>query len=267
MKNKVEAKMVCDSINHLQTRLTTVQVHCPKFLLQEIARHRVFSLSFNSARAIPAKTFRKSADYEPIKWLSNQPGMVGGAEIKGFKRWLAICTWRNLSEIDKIGHRILEWCGLHKQFTNRRLEGIAWVDGAISSTEWENFTKLRVHPDAQPEFNDLASQIEYLLATNQPDYLEPGEFHLPYIDSEDITDHPMSLLCLISSGRCARVSYGFKPDKHSFADINRAEKLMSSNPQHLSPFEHVARSPVEMEHSRSGNFRDWEQFRKIISDN
>lgn len=259
--------MVCDSINHLQTRITTIQTHVPKFLLQEINTHRVFSRSFNSSRAIPAKIMRKNADFEPLKWLSNQPGMTGGAELKGVKKWVAVGAWRGLSVIDKIGHAILEWCGLHKQYTNRRLESIVWVDGVITSTDWANFLKLRNHPAAQPEIKELASQIEYLLATNQPDYLEPGEFHLPYIDSEDITDHPMSLLCLISSGRCARVSYGFKPDKHSFADINRAEKLMSSNPQHLSPFEHVARSPVEMEHSRSGNFRDWEQFRKIISDN
>jgi hypothetical protein len=268
MKNKVKAKMVCDSINHLQTRLTTVQVHCPKFLLQEIARHRVFSLSFNSARAIPAKTFRKSADYEPVEWLSNKPGMVGGAEIRGFKRWFAIGTWRNLSVIDKIGHQILEWCGLHKQFTNRRLEGIVWVDGVISSTDWENFKKLRVHPDAQPEFKELATQIKSLLENNSPDYLDPGEYHLPYIDSDDFLDgDSLYDLCFVSSGRCARVSYGFSAVKNSPADLNRAYKLLESKPQHLSPFEHVARCPVEIENSRSGNFRDWEQFRKIISDN
>jgi hypothetical protein len=264
MKNKVEAKIVCDSINHLQTRLTTVQVHCPKFLLQEIARHRVFSLCFNSARAIPAKVFRKTADFEPIEWLSNQPGMVGGKEISGFKRWLAIGTWRNLSIVDRFGHKILEWCGLHKQYTNRRLEGVAWVDGVITSTEWENFMKLRIHSTAQPEFEALARQIGHLLENNQPDFLKPGEWHLPYIDIEDVQLYDTQTLCMISAGRCARVSYGFKAEKNALMDLARAEKLLSANPKHLSPFEMVARCPSEIEHSRSGNFRDWEQFRKML---
>jgi hypothetical protein len=264
MKNKIEAKIVCDSINHLQTRLTTIQVHCPKFLLQEIARHRVFSLSFNSARAIPAKSMRKNADFEPLEWLSNQPGMVGGKELKGIKRWVAIAAWRSLSTIDKLGHQLLEWCGLHKQYTNRRLESIVWVDGVITSTDWANFLRLRNHPDAQPEFRELAKQIEDLLATNQPNFLEPGEFHLPYIDEEDSRMYSTSFLCLISAGRCARVSYGFKTDKNSVIDLSRAEKLLRSNPKHFSPFEHVARCPAEMECSRSGNFRDWEQFRKML---
>ncbi len=262
--NKVSAKIICDNTNQLQTRLTTIQIRVPKWLLQEINTHRVFSRSFNSSRAIPAKTLRKSADFAPHIWIANQPGMSGNTEMRDIKLYIAIATWHSLTAIVKLGHWVLELCGLHKQYTNRWLEPIVWVDGVITSTDWANFLKLRNHRSAQPEIRNLANQIEKLLADNEPDYLEPGEWHLPYIDDEDVALHSLYELRLISAGRCARVSYGFKDVKDSAADLNRAEKLLSANPPHLSPFEMVAMVADTHESFKSGNFRDWVQFRQVI---
>lgn len=262
--HKVTATIICDSINESNTRLSTLQIHVPKFILQEINTHRVFSRSYNSARAIPARSMRFSAVFEPNAWLSNRSGMVGGVELEGFKLGVAIVTWRALSVIVKLGHRILEWCGLHKQHTNRWLEPIAWVDGVISGTDWLNFLKLRNHPDAQPEIRALANEIEQLLQDNPPDLLEAGEWHLPYIDDTDIENYPLETLCLMSAGRCARVSYGFKDIKNPEADLVRANRLLSSEPQHLSPFEHVAQCPGSRYRVKSGNFRNWVQFRQIL---
>jgi hypothetical protein len=134
----------------------------------------------------------------------------------------------------------------------------------ITGTDWANFLKLRNHPDAQPEIRDLASQIEKLLASNEPDFLEPGEWHLPYIDDEDVAIHTLYELRLISAGRCARVSYGFKDVKDSTADLSRAEKLLSANPPHLSPFEMVAMASEYPYDFKSGNFRNWVQFRQVL---
>jgi hypothetical protein len=262
--NKVSAKIVCDSTNQLQTRLTTFQVKVPKWLLQELNTHRVFSRSYNSARAIPSKVMRRSADFIPDEWLSNKPGMEGGEPLAGIRKLGAIATWHSLTAIVKLGHWVLELCGLHKQYTNRWLEPIVWADGVITSTDWANFLKLRNHPSAQPEIRDLANQIEKLLASNEPDFLEPGEWHLPYIDDEDVATHTLYELRLISAGRCARVSYGFKDVKDSAADLNRAEKLLSANPQHLSPFEMVAMVADTHESFKSGNFRNWVQFRQVL---
>jgi hypothetical protein len=265
--NKVSAEIICDSLNQNITRLTTFQIRIPLIIQAELNTHRVFSRSYNSSRAIPAAKIRMSADFEPMEWLSNQPGMVGGEEIKGIKKHIAIVTWRSMTEIDKIGHRILEWCNLHKQYTNRRLASALWVDGVITATEWDNFLMLRNHPAAQPEIRELAAQIELALSISIPDYLEEGEWHLPYIDAEDIEQYPLGKLRFISAGRCARVSYGFKDTKDSEGDLRRAEKLLNSNPKHVSPVEHVAMAPFNHGGSieiKSGNFTNWVQFRKLI---
>jgi hypothetical protein len=265
--NKVYAKIVCDSTNHLNTRLTTIQVRVPKWLLQEINTHRVFSRSYNSARAIPSKIMRREADFAPPIWIANQPGMSGNTEMRGVKLLIASTTWQSLTATVKLGHWILELCGLHKQYANRWLESIVWVDGVITSTDWDNFLKLRNHPSAQPEIRNLAWQIEKLLKGNDPIFLNEGDWHLPYIDVEDLMDYPIDKLRLISAGRCARVSYGFKDTKDSDGDLKRAEKLLNSVPAHVSPCEHIAMAPFNHGDAiefKSGNFRNWVQFRQII---
>ena len=266
--SEVNAKIICDSTNAFATRLVTIQIRVPKFLLQEINTHRVFSRSFNSARAVPAKTLRLSANFQPDEWLSNQPGMTGGSELTELKKIGAIVVWNSLTATVKLGHWLLELCGLHKQYTNRWLEPIVWVDGVITSTEWDNFLNLRNHPAAQPEIQELASQIDQLLKSSEPNYLRAGEWHLPYIDEKDIEEHPIEKLRMISLGRCARVSYGFRDIKDSQGDLKRAERLLTSDPAHVSPSEHIALCPVvrgeDYTNFKSGNFRNWIQYRKII---
>jgi hypothetical protein len=265
--NKVSAKIVCDSTNYQGTRLTTIQIRVPKWLLQEINTHRVFSRSYNSARAIPSKTMRREADFAPLIWIANQPGMSGDTELRGIKLFIASTTWQVLTTTIKLGHWILEFCGLHKQYANRWLEPIVWVDGVISSTDWDNFLKLRNHPSAQPEIGNLAKQIDHLLRDKKPIFLNEGDWHLPYIDVEDLCNHPIEDLRLISAGRCARVSYGFRGTKDSDGDLKRAKKLLSSVPPHVSPCEHIAMSPFNQKEAiefKSGNFRNWVQFRQII---
>lgn len=264
--NDITASVICDSINRSGTRLTTFQVHCPKFLLQEIARHRVFSLSFNSARAIPAKVMRISATFEPEAWLSNQPGMTGGKELTGIKLFCAKLIWRSLSIITKLGHKGLQASGLHKQYTNRWLEPIVWVDGVISSTDWDNYIALRAHPAAQPEMQALAYAIKRLLSDHKPKFLIAGEWHLPYIEKSETSNFDIAELCMISAARCARVSYGFSNIRDVAADFKRAEMLIVSKPSHFSPFEHVAFCPelAEIKTIQSGNYRDWAQLRQMM---
>jgi hypothetical protein len=266
--SEISAKIICDSTNASGTRLTTIQIHIPKWLIQEINTHRVFSRSFTSSRAVPAKTLRRSADFKPDEWLSNQPGMVGGDELEGVKKLGAIAVWHSLTSVVKFGHWLLELCGLHKQYTNRWLEPIVWVDGVITSTDWDNFLRLRNHPAAQPEIKALASQIESLLATGEPTFLNESDWHLPYVDADDLCSYTIEDLRLISAGRCARVSYGFKDTKDSEGDLKRAKRLLSSDPKHLSPFEHIALVLFDRSGNladfKSGNFRNWVQFRQVL---
>jgi hypothetical protein len=277
MKNVISAEVICDSINERGTRLTTLQIHCPTFILQEFNTHRVFSRSFNSSRAIPASKYRLSADFVPDQFLSNQSGMTGGEELTGWRYYLAVGTWKALTTINKIGHRVLELSNLHKQYTNRWLLPVAWADGVVTSTEWVNFMKNRTHPSAQPEMQQLANCIRVAMSLNMPDYLEDGEWHLPYIDVSDLMeaagDEPDQIkvsrkLALISMSRCARVSYGFKDKKSTAGDLKRAEMLINSEPIHAAPSEHVAQCPGPNYpvNFNSGNFRNWIQLRSILEE-
>jgi hypothetical protein len=262
--HKVSAKIVADSINHFGTRITTIQINVPKFLLQELNTHRQFSRNYNSARAIPAKVMRKSATFTPDEWFSNQAGMTGGKELSGFKRLVASITWQLMTRSTLLGHSVLTWAGLHKQHTNRWLEPIVWAQGVITSTEWANFLHQRNHSDAQPEIRLLAEQIEHLLATNSANYLEVGDWHLPYIDIDDVERFGIDDLLKISAARCARVSYGFKADKNVELDLKRFDMLMSGEVKHWSPCEHQAQVPDTKGHMHSGNFLNWRQYRKIL---
>ena len=259
---EIKATIVLDSINPSGDRLTTFQVHIPKWLLQEINTHRSLSRSYSSARAIPAKRYRKSSSFSPVAWTANKPGMQGGKELESWRLLLANFGWEFGRLTAKISHIILTAAGLHKQHTNRVLEPYSWADGIVSGTEWENFIKLRKHKDAQPEFYQLAEQISWLLDTNKPEQLELGEWHLPFIDNHDY------MRCielrydprLISGARCARVSYGSQEPFDIEKDFKRAEMLLNSTPKHASPFEMVALCSSK----GSGNYKGWYQYRHIL---
>lgn len=264
-KSKITATIVADSIGSHGIRLTTFQVRVPKFLLQEIARHRVLSLSFNSARAIPSKTIRQQVWHDPvmpIEWGSNRSGMSAGTALSGWRLKLAIIAWQFASKLACICHWVLSKLGLHKQHVNRILEGFVWADGAITSTEWDNLFKLRIHPDAQPEFCELATQMRDLLESHRPEILAVADWHLPYIAEHERAVYEPTTLKDLSASRCARVSYGLAAPDYD-RDIKRVKMLGSSDPPHLSPFEHVAQC-MFVEDYRSGNFTGWHQYRKEI---
>lgn len=269
-KSKITATIVADSIGSHGIRLTTFQVRVPKYLLQEIARHRVLSLSFNSSRAIPAKVIRSQVWQDPvipIEWGSNRSGMSAGASLRNWHLQLAKIGWLAASKLACICHWGLSKTGLHKQHVNRILEGFIWADGVISSTNWDNLFALRIHPDAQPEFRKLADEMRQSIRTNQPEYLTIADWHLPYITDDDRANNELATLKLLSASRCARVSYGLKPFDRD-ADMKRAYLLLNADPKHLSPFEHVA-SPLYGSFNtipQSGNYRGWYQFRKEIED-
>jgi hypothetical protein len=266
-KSKISAEIVADSVASSGVRLTTFQVRIPKFLLQEIARHRVLSLSFNSSRAIPAKTIRSQVWHDPvmpIEWGSNQPGMSAGKNLSGWRFLAARLIWQLASKTACICHYLLSKIGLHKQHVNRLLEGFIWADGVISATDWDNLFNLRCHPDAQPEFRELAMQMRGLLDSHNPEILRLGEWHLPYISDGERDFYDIGIQRDLSASRCARVSYGLKPFDIE-VDLNRCQRLKSGNPVHASPFEHVAQS-VYLPNYRSGNYRGWHQYRQNIED-
>ena len=99
-----------------------------------------------------------------------------------------------------------------------------------------------------------------------PLHLAEGDYHLPYIQPEELTSAPKFTCVAMSIARCARVSYLNHDGTYSVhKDMDLFKKLKNAMPPHLSPFEHVAR-PLTSKDVQKGNFHDWVQFRHIVEE-
>jgi thymidylate synthase ThyX len=75
--------------------------------------------------------------------------------------------------------------GYHKQIVNRLLEPFQHIHVVVTATEWANFFALRRHEDAQPEIKALADAIYAAMEASQPNILDEGEWHLPYVTAAE----------------------------------------------------------------------------------
>ena len=296
----IEAKVICDSVSESGTRITTFQVRAPKFIDAELRTHRMLSQNSSSDRAIPFNKMVGKDCYIPMDIRKNQKGMQGYDEISGYD---GVRFLLDLDEIyDFTVEKLTPWNGIvHKQHLNRYLLGFSMQDKVITGTEWDNFFNLRLAADAQPEIQEVAQKMKEAMNASTPKMLEPGEWHLPYVEFDVIGreyfDDTISqrFLCLdeaikCSAARCARVSYGnhdgSDPDVEK--DLKLYDFLVSSG--HLSPLEHQATpmlnyisdrvndtspttwepgvSHIDKNYSLwSGTLREWIQFRKLTDIN
>lgn len=240
----VEASVVAKSIADDQ-EICTMQIKCPRFIWAEVMTHRVFSRNAQSSRAVPvAKMIQEVWDNPvvPIEFGANQPGMQAGQEIddaaEAMDRWL-------LSSQSAAGYaEALNDMGVHKQVVNRILEPYVTISAVITSTQWDNFYDLRIHPDAQPEIRALA---EAMKEAQEAQEARHTDMHLPYVSDVEQGIYSRDALFKISAARCARVSYKNhdKTDCDPLKDIELANRLLES--KHLSPFEHAAENMFDME--------------------
>lgn len=269
------AKIIEDSINTYTgngDRITTMQIKLRRMVLAELNTHRRLSKNFSSSRAIPTKKLLEQVRTNPVMplwWGKNQSGMQAKEELDPITKkesqqdWL--CAARGAADIAEV----MAKKGVHKQIVNRLIEPFMWVEGIVTSTEWENFFSLRCHPDAQPEIQELAYAMRDALNASVP---VERDWHLPYITEEERQDVAAlqrideETLAKISAARCCRVSYlkhdGTAPSVRD--DLDLFDKLASGVPIHASPLEHQARVLGNSYASR--NFVGWEQFRAIWED-
>lgn len=255
----ITAKVILDSTTH-RTRLTTLELKYPKYIHAEFMTHRVFSRNGSSSRAIPIEKLIAQAIEDPVEpiFMYNQKGMAASEPLAGDDLINAKLDW-DLARNNAIeSARDLSALGVHKQLANRLLEPFTNITILVSATEWENFFKLRIHPDAQQEIQMLATCINEAMYNSKPTRLDVGQWHLPYIlESEEGFNLP--LLKKLSVARCARVSYlnhGASNTRHEDSLLH--DRLFEAG--HYSPFEHQATPWVGAE----GNFRNWSQYRHLM---
>ncbi len=273
------SRIVADSISPQGIRITTFHLRYWRAIHAELMTHRVFSRNARSSRAVPSKVLLTEPIFIPVFGM-NKPGMqsdlIAPEELQ--MKWRN--EWQDLAAVCR--DYVERWSseGMHKQHANRPLEWFGWIDVLVTSTYWNNFWALRISEYAQPEFDDLARSMKAAMDQSTPEPLQPGEWHLPYISNEDrheaeeLGQHGLEILQIMSTARCARLSYKpFDGQGDIEAERARYEKLVVSSPVHASPAEHQATPDEFVSAGRSGswrqphlhgNFDGWIQYRKTI---
>ncbi len=301
----ISAKIIADSISDAGIRITTMELEYPRFIHSEFMTHRMFSRNAASSRAIPVEKARARLMDDPampIRWGANQGGMQ--AKMEDIEdRSFAKTLWFLARDFAVMQADLLAGLGLHKQWCNRLTEPFTHIKVIVTSTEWDNFFALRLHPDAQPEIMELARVMKVAMDESTPKGMMNGDWHVPYyqdgiwrksgyvnITQDDIVDpdgkhsNACSLedALMISASCCAQVSYRSLNDSLEKAR-DMYQRLVASEPIHASPFEHQA-TPVRCRNHDvkdfyqddgvthrdingypwSANFRGWIQYRQVL---
>lgn len=275
----------------------------------ELMTHRTFSRNAMSSRAVPVSKMIEQVrnnPAKPIHWGKNQAGMQASEESKDLIKYYEAsdyceCTpeeWWDKSALNASYHaKLMSEAGYHKQIVNRLLEPFQMMKTIVTATEYENFFYLRCHKDAQPEIKELADLMRDLMESNEPDLLQIGEWHIPYVDKGEegcfvvqesegeslLTPISLEEALKVSASCCAQVSYRLLDNSIEKA-IMIYDKLIESKPAHSSPFEHQAKvmsdrnmstlidtwdeGITHMDANRqfwSANFKGWVQHRQMIA--
>lgn len=304
MQNQIKATVIADSVNPNSVRITTLEIEYPRFIHSEFMTHRLFSRNSASSRAIPVEKVIEQVRNNPaipVHWGKNQSGMQANEELPAKQKLEALILWLKSAQDAANNAEAMMGIGLHKQVVNRVLEPFQTMKVVVSSTEWENFFWLRDHKDAQPEIRILAQQMKKAMSESNPNKLEYGMWHLPYVTQiigsgrQVCYDEHGSVISIddaikISCSSCAQVSYRKLDTSLEKAEVIY-EKLVDSEPVHASAFEHVAfcsdATKEDFDESMildqvlpkcwthvdwcgdvwSGNFRGWIQYRQMIPNN
>ena len=264
--SQIKVKMIKDSVSKYACRISTLQLRYHRYIHAEMLTHRAFSRSASGSRAIPIKKIIDEVWNDPaipIHWGKNISGMQAKSELIGLRLWLAKFLWVSASKVACVFAYLLYCVGLHKQIGNRILEPFSFINVILTATEFDNFFELRIHPDAQPEIQEVARQIKECVDNSEPEFVASNQWHLPYITDEERLSYPLEALLKASTARCARVSYnnhdGISPNIDS--DIKLHDRLVGSIPLHSSPAEHQA-TPIGEAFDK--NFRGWSQYRNTL---
>lgn len=264
------AKVIAHSVSHDNNELVSFEVELPRVILAEVNTYREgIARNYQSSRAVnlrKQRTLIRTDPFEPHEWLSNKTGMSGGDKLPPVKRYLATSIWGAHRGFSLLCHTLLDWVGLHKQWTNRLLEPHSHVKGIITVTgpTIEHILNQRLFTeDAQPEFKALAKAMFDAWHEHVPDALKDGQWHVPYRTRLWELGFAGKDLMIAAAVVCAQVSYrNFNP---TVASVERIASTLITH-GHMTPFEHIATpfDPTISPYGKSGTFHGYETIRALI---
>mgnify|MGYP000623740806 CR=1 FL=1 len=252
-KNLVQILAYSENVVTGDKVLTVVFPSFPKLLQAELRTHRSARInetsnqSHYSSRAIPIEKALKQVEQDPFIFeLTAFAKGMNGNELDKDTRDEAEKIILELRDFAVAKVRKLMVLGIAKQDCNRYIE--PWMKGGcivtFSQNALEHFLDLRTKPGVQPDMRNHALELQQMLTEVEPLILEPGEWHLPYLDNWVDTDKlDIEDILKISAARCARISYeNFDGDFALEKDVALFDRLTKANPPHLTPLEHQAQA-------------------------
>lgn len=225
-------KIVADSIAPDGfSRITSMEVRFPRFIEPEFLRHRMFSFSAASSRAINLRRHITSVmdnSFMPEPFTKDCAGMAAKAVIeREIEVDFCKASW-NVAKRNAVQSALaLSTLGVHKQHASRLLQPFEYQTYLVTSTEWSNFFELRcpkykvdghtgittfksqraMQPflgdfgeftnlsTAQPEIQTLAELMYDAYSLSTPKQLDYGEWHLPYGDRINEAEYFEAVKC------------------------------------------------------------------------
>lgn len=202
----IEAKVLCDSVGEYSPRLTSFLVVFPAFVEQELLRHRAFSFSSSSSRAVPvskmlAEVRSDALRAAPVWWGREQKGMSAGDELGDWEPGspsldrlsyvtalsAAQAKWAGAARLAAMCAEEMQSLGAHKSIVNRVLAPFIHRRVVITTCEpgLMNFFGLRLDRYAQAEIRVLAEQMWRAWNDSEPKKLRKGEWHLPFVSIDE----------------------------------------------------------------------------------
>jgi len=133
----------------------------------------------------------------------------------------------------------------------------------MTGMDWLYFNKGA----AEIHLMNLAEKIWDAMNESVPEYLEEGEFHIPFKDkiyNRGIEGLSTTDIIKISTAMAARTSYTVVGDEKEVSYetlIGIHDRIVNARPLHASPLEHCARANKG---ERSRNFKGFTQYREIL---
>lgn len=287
-KNGIYAKVLKDSISPQGVRMMSFEVSYPRLILAELNTHCMVCKASASSRAIPFNKMKETLTGAPVRFGQANPGMQDKGE--DYTQPVAIRDGAQLDVVFPVDawdfgrQQALELsesfykAGYHKQVYNRLTEPFQMMKTVLTATEWANFWWLRNHEAADPTLAELARCMFEAAKASTPQELQPGEWHLPYVETVrrhdgefwyyiDVTKQlddgtvydDVDILTLedakqVSAARCAAVSF-----RNVDYDVEKSksvyERLLGADRKHASAFQHQGtpmKSPEDVMHPEDG---------------
>ena len=222
----INAIIIADSISPQNVRITSFVLTVPQIIVKELLRHRMFSFSSSSIRAIPFNKIlsdTKENMFIPLAFQKHHSGMQGMEYLTDKEAQKAQQQWvesglKACAEAERLYN-----LGITKQLCSRIIEPYGYAKILVTATEWENFFDLRcpeyhykgkvfksrkdllnanlgtfpttlndlewiISSKSQAEIHiqALAESMWDVMNESKPEQLESGQWHIPFGDK--VTD-------------------------------------------------------------------------------